>query len=214
MPDAINFLLGHGERLTEKIPAPATNPEKSQPYSFEEARGRLVPMLIASNAAMKILPPLACPNDEAVAILRMHPEFIAKTYFPNRLLREAGLEAIGSRPTRARPTKWSRRGVPEIVETTDLFVAAPRSNFQRWSDSLLRWNERQAAASDVSHIEEIRPQSASDRLQKIVAKDPTILLEVVLHASADRGAQFIVEAFEAWLRSLDSVPLIDRRLYF
>src|ERR1043166_9313239 len=108
MPDKINFLLGHGERLTEQISAPPTNPEKLQPYSFEEAKERLIPMLRASATAMTNLPPLACPNDEAVAILRIHPEFIAKSYFPGRLLRDVGLEAIGSRPARTIPSKWTR----------------------------------------------------------------------------------------------------------
>lgn len=213
MPDRINFLLGHGERLTERISAPATNPEKSQPYSFEEARDRLAPMLRASNAVLRNLPSLACPNDETVAILRIHPEFIAKSYFPSRLLRDVGLEAIGSRPTRATPAKWTRKVEPEAVETTDLFVAASRATFERWSQNLPEWDDQRFAAADLSHIEEIRPQQPVDRLQAIITAKTEIIIEVVLHASADRRSAFILEAFEAWLYAFDSVPFIDRRVH-
>ncbi|HKP02856.1 MAG TPA: S8 family peptidase [Chthoniobacterales bacterium] len=143
----------------------------------------------------------------------MHPEFVAKSYFPGRLLQDVGLEAIGSRPTRARPAKWTRKGEPDVVETTDLFVAAPRAVFERWAHSLPEWGEQQVSAPDLSHIEAIRPQESTDRIQPINTTDERIFLEVVLHASADRRSEFIIEAFEAWLKSLDSMPLIDRRLH-
>jgi subtilase family protein len=212
MPDQLNFLLGHGERLTEKIRPPPLNPEKSQPYSFGEAQARLSPMLVAASSEMRKLPALACPADKAVAVLRIHPEFIAKSYFPNRLLREVGLDAVGSRPAKAKPHKWTRKGKPETVETTDLFVSASRATFEKWASSFPAWQESNNAAADISHVEQIRPLEPEDRLQPIRGDDEMVL-EVVLHADGNRGSYFIIEAFEAWLQSFGAKPFMDRRFH-
>ena len=40
-----NFLLGKGERLTTDIVIPSGGGPKEAPYTFEEARGRLTPMV-------------------------------------------------------------------------------------------------------------------------------------------------------------------------
>ena len=213
MPRNVNFLLGCGERLTERIAPPLTSPEKRNPYSLGEAQARLGPMVAGTAMEISNLPEMACPGDKAVAVLRLHPEFIAKSYFPGRLLREIGLEPVGSRPSRLKPQKWNRKSEPEAVETTDLFVAAPRRVFNLWSRGLPSWQADNAAAGDLTHIEEVRAQRPEDRIQPINASDDEIMLEAALHASGQADSQFIIQAFEAWAKSLDGVPYIDRRLH-
>ena len=46
MSEQPKFLLGYGERLTERIPPTRMNPrEQRYPYSFEKAKLRLLPMI-------------------------------------------------------------------------------------------------------------------------------------------------------------------------
>ena len=37
---------------------------------------------------------MQCPNDRAVAILTLNPEYIAKSYFPEKLFESVGLETV------------------------------------------------------------------------------------------------------------------------
>ena len=57
------------ERLTAAVEIAGGGGEKKPPYSFEEARSRLVPMLQSAAAALDALPEKACPNGQAVASL-------------------------------------------------------------------------------------------------------------------------------------------------
>src|SRR5690606_41221864 len=64
----------------------------------------------------------ACPDDFAVARLMMNPSFIARSYFPTRLLRAVGLESVGSRTVKVTPEAWTKKGPPEESATTEIFV--------------------------------------------------------------------------------------------
>ncbi len=93
----VNYLLGRAERLVRKIDPPPINPKKAHPYSFEEALARVVPKMDTAAKALAKLPKAACPHDEAVALLTLHPAYLAKSYFPANLLDEANLRSVGSR---------------------------------------------------------------------------------------------------------------------
>jgi hypothetical protein len=81
-----NFLLGNGEKLTQTIDPPGGGGPKSNPYQFEEAISRLASKATELASDIVSLPPQACPNDEAVAILTLHPSYLAKSYFPEGLV--------------------------------------------------------------------------------------------------------------------------------
>lgn len=136
MPETPNFLIGYGERLTEPVKPPPTKPTKSPPYSFLEAQTRVLPMVRSTAQEMASLPPLACPAGKAVAVLTLHPEYLAKSYFPAALLQSAGLDPIGSRPAQVKPQKWTRKSQPELSETTELFVAGSRDAVRAWAEQL------------------------------------------------------------------------------
>jgi len=117
-----NFLLGKGERLTSDIVVKSGGGPKEAPYTFSEAQRRLTPMIAETSSKLDELPADACPRDEAVISLTMNPEYIAKSYFPIELIRDVGIEVIGSRPQKMTPEKRSRgREVTETV-TTELFA--------------------------------------------------------------------------------------------
>ena len=91
MPEKRNYLLGYGERLTAPVEITGGGAEKKPPYSFEEARTRLIPMLKSAAVSLEALPEKACPDGQAVAAVTLHPEYYAKSHYPAGFLREAGL---------------------------------------------------------------------------------------------------------------------------
>jgi hypothetical protein len=105
MAERRNFLLGRGENLMKPIDPPAMKPNKAHPYSFDEAvqtaRAQLAPVI----ADIDALPAAACPRDEAVMAVTLHPAYLAKSYFPDSLLKKAHLHAIGSRKVTVQPRR-------------------------------------------------------------------------------------------------------------
>lgn len=213
MPATTNFLLGYGETLTEPVTQPPKKAQKHPPYTFLEAKSRVVPMIQAAASEMRSLPRLACPGDQTVAVLTLHPEYLAKSYFPLGLLQSLRLDSVGSRPTVVKPEKWSRKGDPSPTASTDLFVAGPREAFIGWASGLPHWTERIAGADDLVAIEQLRTQRPKDRIQPIRSRAKEVPLEVVLHASAQRASNFIIEGFEAFLQNLNLKADFDRRFH-
>src|SRR5262249_47439688 len=103
-----NFLLGKGERLVEDVAGVRGGGPKSHPYTFSQARERLAPMLTRVVRGIDQLPAEACPNDQAIAAITLNPEYIAKSYFPEKLFESVGLQTVGSRPRRVKPEKRSK----------------------------------------------------------------------------------------------------------
>ncbi|MCA9032321.1 MAG: S8 family peptidase, partial [Planctomycetaceae bacterium] len=134
----------------------------------------------------------------------------AKSYFPTDLLREARMEAIGSRPSRTTPEKWTRKGDPEELPTTELFVAARREDFDRFAKGIPSLTADNRCSRDLFKVEEFRAPTEKDRVQKFRKRGPEPMLEVVLHTSGMPPAR-ILEAFEAFAESLGLDPLMDRR---
>ena len=98
-----NFLLGHGERLTEEIYIASGGGQKEPPYTFRESVNRLSTMLDFAVSEIDNLPSDACPRDEAIISLTLHPEYIAKSYFPKALMSNVGMTVVGSRPKKITP---------------------------------------------------------------------------------------------------------------
>lgn len=211
MADQMNFLLGFGERLTEPVPPPGRGPGSKLPYSEVEARDRLLPMLAKAADEFDTLPAAACPNNEAVAVLTLHPQALSKSAYPARLLREVGLHTIGSRPARVTPEKWTRKGDPVESESTAIFVAGDRRDLRHWAKELGRWTARTNGAEDLTKIESIRASGARDRLRPLPDDQPEPLIEIALHAGPQD--ETIVEAFEAYAASLGMRADLGRRLY-
>ena len=77
------------------------------------------------------LPREVCPGNQTVALVTLHPTYLAKSYYPADLLRTYGLETIGSRAREVSPDKWTKKKPPTSAITSELFVAGTRSRFKR-----------------------------------------------------------------------------------
>lgn len=208
-----NWLLARGERLTHNVVIRSGNPGKEAPYTFAQARARLRPMLGNVVRALDALPANACPGDRAVASLTMNPEYIAKSYYPDDLLRSVGLTAVGSRPRRITPERRSKGREAEEALTTEMFLVGTRRAFRRWSESIQDWTPTTDGAEQLPSIEEVAVPAPSEKLIHVEDAGRTGVFEVVLHADEERGEDFVVPQFQAYLKSLGLKPPLAKRFY-
>ena len=81
-----NFLIGRGELLTSDIPGPKRAPGKAEVYSLYESKQRLLPQIASTIENFAKLPDRACPDDYAVAKLTINPSYIARSFFPVKVM--------------------------------------------------------------------------------------------------------------------------------
>lgn len=206
-----NFLLGKGERLVETVVGIRGGGPKSHPYTFEEAKTRIAPMLNRMVRGIDRLPDEACPNDIAVAAVTLNPEYIAKSYFPKKLFESLGLETVGSRPRKMTPEKRSKGRDPEEAITTELFVMGTRSAFRNWRSSLGNIQEKSAAAAELPTIEEVSAPSSRDKIKGKLPTRGNIVFEAVLHAAGNASANGVVPEFDAYLNTIGVSHSVGRR---
>ena len=207
-----NFLLGYGERLVRDIPPPPLVAEKVHPYELAEAKSVLVPQALAVAEALSQLPELACPEDRAVALLTLHPTYLAKSYYPSRLLRYLGLEAVGSRGREVEPRKHTGATGPGLQPTAELFIAGERAQFRKLSSLIDQIQEDSPVAGELIRIEELRAISLAERVRPLMSVKDDILLEVVLHARPEDD-DYVVDGFRAFAEASGLDPQLDRRIY-
>lgn len=208
-----NFLLGRGERLTTDINIRRGGGKKRAPYTFSEARSRLAPMVVEAFTKISELPLEACPDDHAVISLTLNPEYIAKSYFPLELLRDVGMDVVGSRPRKTKPGK--RSGNRETIETitTELFAKGTRSAIQAWSKSLPNWRADRRSANELISIEEVAAPIPHDKIKGRLPEEGRFALETVLHASELEAQTHMLKAFETYLESRGIKAEFGRRFF-
>jgi len=216
MAEIRNYLLGFGERLTEQVDPVRRPVDKKDPYQFTEARDRLSPRIAVASRELDGLPALACPNDECVAAITLHPAYIAKSFFPMGLLRTVGLEPVGSRPRQVVPEKGARKptaaerkeGVQPASATADLFVAGKREAFRRWAQGVDEWEPTRDGAAELVRVEDVRFVAPDERVRAMRSDVEVPLLEVVLH----RSDPHVLEGFREYMKTLDVKVLLENRI--
>ncbi len=214
MPDEPRFLLGYGERLTERVPPPGGGGGSDLPYTYTEAVQRLSPRVSQGVTNLQDLPRSACPENEAVAVITLHPQSIAKSYYPQQLLDEFDLRQVGSRPVTVQPDKWTRSVPPEPTPTTDLYVAGKRDSFRQWAAALQATSP--LVNEQIRRLEDFRAPTGGEKIRPAgpaQAAAPGTVLEVALHATNLPRDQYVIAAFEEYALSLDAEPDLDRRIY-
>jgi len=214
MAERTNFIIGYGERLASDLAAPVAGGPKAHPYTFVEARRRLAPKVKTAAEQIDELPKAVCPKDETVALITLHPTYLAKSYYPAELLRSYALETVGSRPREVSPDKWARKKPPESAVTSELFVAGKRSHFRQLAADIEHMRATTSTADDLIKIEAFRMQPPEEKLKPLRSDSKEPLLEVVLHAQPVAEDAFILEGFEAYLKTLDIKLNLDKRKFF
>src|SRR5262245_5690012 len=211
----MRFFLGYGERLTERVAPPGGGGGAGPAYSFDEAVRRLRPMVRATAHDLQNLPQAACPRNEAVGVVTLHPQWMAKSYHPQQLLDEYQLRQVGSRPVDIQPERWTRRTEPEPTTSTELYLAGKRESFAEWANELDV--PPYHITDQIRRLETVRAPAPRERIRGISSQTAlgtnAILLEVVLHASDDLSDQYILAGFDAYARSLEASIDLDRRFH-
>jgi len=200
-PNTPRFLIGSGEKLTEQaryITGP--KPAKQPPYTIGEASKRLGPKVRRTARSVNALSSEAKPNGEAMALVTLHPEFLAKTAFPGALFAGVGLRAVGSRVRRISPEKWTpkHKKSPDEAETIELYMAGTPESFERWSQSLDLETEIFHGAEELARIEDVRPLESLDNTTRIRLPDEpgqVVLLEAAIHVP-DHDVRTVISAFK------------------
>ncbi len=189
-----NFLIGRGELLTHDIKGPKRPPGKAEVYTVDQARQRLTPQFKRTIQALDTLPIAACPDDFGVARLMMNPSFIARSYFPTRLLRATGLESIGSRTVKVTPEAWTKKGPPQESTTTEIFVAGKRQDFrdlEHWANTI---EDDSDEAEELTHIEQFAVFAPTERVVDYGGAKERFF-EIGLHLLPDEDPTLVQHAF-------------------
>ncbi|SDG21627.1 Subtilase family protein [Cellulosimicrobium cellulans] len=164
------------------------------------------------SSALDALPGEACPENEAVAVVTLHPQSLAKSYHPKKLLDQYQLRQVGSRPVQLTPEKWTKKGDPTQSHATQLYVAGNRRSFRRWAEDFESFPDRISEA--IQRLEEVHAPLPEDRLRNLDRAERTpegLLIELVLHASADDD--YILQSFMGFTEALGIDAQFRRRLY-
>lgn len=213
MVDKRNYLLGKGERLTEPVTPAGRKVDKVPPYTYEEARSRLAPMVEDALSELTSLPEATKPHGQVVSGIVLNPEYIAKSYYPAQVLRAYGLRAIGSKPVTITPEKRSRDRVPIEKPSTQLFVSGALGSFRRLLADLEGAAVAEPVQDDLPALEQFKAINPESKIKGTIPDLAEVPLEVVLHASEFRQDLYIVEAFQSYLKSLGLESDLDHRIY-
>ncbi len=123
-----NLLLGKGEALASSKEIKRNSGPKKYPYTLEEIRTEISSSLEQVQLSLSALPKAAKPRGEGVFELTLHPAFLAKSYFPKRILKKAGLRDVGSKETSIVPRHVTDiRDAGKLQATATLFIAGTES---------------------------------------------------------------------------------------
>lgn len=208
MPRQNNFIIGQGERLTYEVDVPSGGNQKVLPYDFVSQQGRLDEKLSQTYDYISSQPPETCPNDRAVAVVTMHPRFIAKSDFPDNLFSSVGLRAIGSRSVQVAPESWGIARHPEQATTDELFVAGTRQSFARWAGNIRTWDENSGVSGSLRTIENVSAFQAETKVRSIPDNRDSVMLEIILHNAGDED---VVQSFIDYASRLAATVYIEKR---
>lgn len=195
MSEKRNYLIGRAEGLTSPTPYRGGFSGTKDLYSFEENIERLNHALENTVTAIKNMNEMLCPRDYAVTKLTLHPSHISKSAFPKKILRGFGLQSIGSKPTKVKPDKWSRKGEPTISPTTSLYVTGKRESFNQLYLQLTNAETSEEYNSDLCAIWNVDVFSSEEKIKTIQDNDE-INFEVGIQCLPNVSNDFIKRSFE------------------
>jgi len=205
-----NYLLAKGHLLTSDVEVRAGGGPKKHVYTLEQTISRLNPMLKATSEAIDALPESACSNGEAVAAVTLHPQYIAKSYFPVALFNSLGLRGIGSKEVTITPVahtfkKTKDKSLPTMFPTSQIYIAGSKHKYRQWLNTLgeIGGKAQEEQFRGIEKIHYIEPKS---KIQEITDKNSLITLEIVLHDPENLEGCTVLQNFLSYLEPLNLMP--------
>lgn len=203
-----NPLLSQGERLAAPVEVARGGSPKDPPYALVTAKKRLSSRAQTAVKELDALPATACPGDQAVAVVTMHPRYISKSDYPADLIAALGGRAIGGRSRVVKPDQWGIKKHPDEALAEEIFVAAPRKAIARWAERIPALTEASAGAATIQEVEDFSAFTGEEKL-RAVPEEGRVLLEVALHTA---GTSNIVGSFKEHAARYEAEVLDDRRI--
>lgn|GEM_PF-140407 len=182
-----NLLIGQGERLFQDGAWPTKPETKPDPYTIEQQRATLLPSLAELVRTATTRSRELAPRGEVAAKLTIHPEFLAKSYFPSTLLERTGLRLIGSRARDVTPRRMVRGRPIKERPTAVLLLAGTSTDFTRAYEYLASDKISKSLNSQYCRIERFEAFEPVDRKKGLDLAHFTGWAEIVLHASFTDG---------------------------
>jgi len=123
-----NLLLGGGENLAGRATIVRGGGPKKRPYTLAEVRAELLAPVQGIAAALRGIPASAKPRGEGVFEMTLHPSFLARSYYPAKLLAATGLRDVGSKEKTIIPRKASEDRLEGKPHATASILVAGRED--------------------------------------------------------------------------------------
>jgi hypothetical protein len=184
MSDKVNFILGRGESLTASVPYQNRDSRSDFPYDWAGQGAYLKPRLKRQFEEMERLHRDACPRDQAVSVMTLHPQYMSRSAFPEALLKEFDLRLIGSKPVKVRPRAGRGHDNEAGAASTAIFVAGTRQSFGSLARNVSQILPDHKAYDDFMKLENVSILKPADRVMGKIASGQKEDLEVVVHFDA------------------------------
>ncbi len=203
-----NILLGGGEKLASKATIKRGGGPKKMPYTREEVLNALTSPLEDIQLQLQNVPPEAKPGGEGVFELTLHPTFLARSYYPSKLLEAVGLRDIGSKEKTIIPRKASEprlEGKPHMTAT--LFIAGTLDGVEKLAHNLSNPNAPAYIQRELREIESVAWITAGSKIRgKLPANAEQLLFEIAIHADEES----ILLAFEKYAKNKNIIINMER----
>src|SRR4051794_18810732 len=192
-------LLAGGEALRQDAERPSGGGPKWHPRTFEQARQQLVPQVEALQREVSEMPaPLR--GARVVFEATVLPNYLANSYFPSELFREADLVPVGTRGSAA-PYKTKTK-VEEDRPTKSYLLAGDERSLARVADLLSAERARggaQTARDRLRQFEVMRLPTVDEvlRSRPDLPEGELLTWEAVLHPAIDAAGETTAAEREA-----------------
>ncbi|AWG77379.1 S8 family peptidase [Vibrio parahaemolyticus] len=200
-------ILSKAEVYSDPAPKKKSKPNpKLMPYNYTEAKGRIYHQLEDTIKHFNELPPSSSPDGKVVSKITLHPSFLAKSYFPKKLLSQYDFKNLGSKEVILEPEKVAtekQKGVP--LSTSMYFISGSKDNYQRLITDIQNDTLIDGCDTDLVKLEEISFFDADEKITENALQQTSHeqAYEVVLHAS--RENQEVINSFMTYIENLGGV---------
>lgn len=207
-----NLLLGGGENLAGRATIVRGGGPKKRPYTLAEVRAELLAPVQGIAATLRSIPVGAKPRGEGVFEMTLHPSFLARSYYPAKLLAATGLRDVGSKEKTIIPRKASEgrlEGKPHA--TASILVAGREDGINKLASFLAAASVPDYIGQQLAEIESIQWIGSEDKVRgDLPADDDRHSFEVALHAGANEDD--IVIGFQRFAMQLGADVDLKRRI--
>jgi len=178
-------IIGYGEKLIEPITKKGGFGEPVFPRSYEQARIRVQKQVSTLKQEIAKIPEDK-RMDELVVTVRLNEKFLAKSYIPDTLFRQARLENIGSR-------RWEIGDGDEKKQSKMHFVKIDKDSVDIFEEMLVKDESRltKNLRNDIRKIEDISLLSGDEMIQGFDENWKEGTVEFVLHPFGSEDEQML-----------------------